>query len=494
MEKKEYYEEDGEIVINLAELRSDIFKGIRKYWWSGLILVALMAGLAVLIKWRSYTPMYQAKASFTIETKLASMVNTEEEEYGFNYDRGTASLMANAFPYVVSSSAMQDILKEKLQMDTINGTITATAIKNTNIFTISVISDNAQDAYNVVNAIVEDYPEIAKYVIGDTQLNMIQEPLKPELPYNDLALGKWALFGGLAGLGIWCLLVLIYAITRKTIRQESDIQKKLNKHCFGMLPIVKLDRKKSGEHTLLNIFEKRSGFRESINRIVTRILKDLKSENDKIIVVTSTAPNEGKTTVTVNIAVILSQRGNSVLLVDADLHKQNLSVYAANGYSFGLVDYYEDRVSAEEIIYHSEELNCDIITGQKNYDVSSAAVLSSKKTGDLLKKLSAEYDYILIDTPPCELLSDAVEISRYADSAIFVIRHDYEQVSHIMESMQNLYDSRIRIAGCIINGVSENTGSYGYGKYGYGKYGYGKYGYGKYGYGKYGYGKYGSDN
>lgn len=488
METNERYEENDDVAIDMGVLKRDIFKGIKKFWLLGLILIAVGAILVSVMSVVFYKPMYKAKVSFSISTNLSSSNVADEEEYGFYYSQNTAYLMANSLPYVLSSSIMQDVLKEDLNTENINGAISVTAIDNTNIFSVAVVSDQPQDAYDIVKAIVKDYPEIAQYVIGESQTNIIQEPVMPTEPYNEVSLVKASSIGALAGFTVWCVILLVYALTRNTIRKEDNIRNQLNKHCFGSLPIVRKRGQKNAESTVLDILDDKGGFRENMNSVTTRIVNKLKKGEDKIIVVTSALPGEGKSTFTVNLATSLGQRGNSVLLIDADLYKQNMYMYTKRDKeSFsGLVEYFEGVASINDIIYRAEELSCDVITGKMESQISTAAVLSSKKIGTLLGILRQRYDYIIIDTPPCEIMSDAAEISRYADKAIFVIRHDYAKVKHIMDAMQNLYDSKITISGCVLNGVSDDA--VGYGKYGYGKYGYGKYGYGKYGYGKYGYG------
>ena len=208
-----------------------------------------------------------------------------------------------------------------------------------------------------------------------------------------------------------------------------------------------------------------------------------------ILLITSAGEDEGKSVIAANLASALGQRGQSVVLVDADMYKSTISLSVQQNYGEflpGLRDYYLEDMDVEKMISHSEEMHCDIISSGMENGRTSVEILSSAQTGNLLKQLSEQYDYVIIDTPSCESLPDAVEISRYADAAIMVIRHDYSKVSRIMDAMENLYDSRIQIAGCVLNGMEKAAGG---GKYGYG---YGKYGYGKYGSGKYGYGGYGS--
>lgn len=117
----------------------------------------------------------------------------------------------------------------------------------------------------------------------------------------------------------------------------------------------------------------------------------------------------------------------------------------------------------------------------------------------LLDKLRDSYDLIIIDTPPCGLISDTEVIARAADAAVYVILQDTVRVSRIKEGLGNLLLANARVIGAVFNGAQSGlTGygeNYGYGAYGYyGKYGYG-YGYKHYGYGykNYGYG-YGEDN
>jgi receptor protein-tyrosine kinase len=124
-------------------------------------------------------------------------------------------------------------------------------------------------------------------------------------------------------------------------------------------------------------------------------------------------------------------------------------------------------------------------------DENSSGYFSSANIGNMFAELRNSYDYILVDTPPCGLISDALFIAQHADAAIFVMYQDAVRISRIRNTMDSLMTTDIRILGAVLNGTAQGISGYGYG-YGYGGYGYG-YGYGKYGYGKYGYGygKYG---
>lgn len=488
VDKRDFYEDEDEIIIDLGALLHDFIKGMRRFWWLGMLLFVLGAAGFALVSNVLYTPLYESKVSFTIVPGLKSD-GTESEEYAYDYSKSNASLMAETFPHILNSNAMQSILKADLGTDEINGEITAEAIENTNIFTVKVFSENAQDAYDIVQAVIKDYPEVAQYVIGDSQLNIIQEPVLAEEPYNEPSLIKNLVLGAVIGCFLFAVFLFVYAITRNTIRKEEDIQEKLNKNCFGVVPVVRKNLKDKHGEIVLSKLSVGNGFRENMISIATRINNEMKKQKAGILLITSAGEDEGKSVIAANLASALGQRGQSVVLVDADLYKSTISLSVQQNYGEflpGLRDYYLEDMDLEKMISHSEEMHCDIISSGMENGRTSVEILSSAQTGNLLKQLSEQYDYVIIDTPSCESLPDAVEISRYADAAIMVIRHDYSKVSRIMDAMENLYDSRIQIAGCVLNGMEKAAGG---GKYGYG---YGKYGYGKYGSGKYGYGGYGS--
>ena len=213
-----------------------------------------------------------------------------------------------------------------------------------------------------------------------------------------------------------------------------------------------------------------------------RILRNTvveKAGGKKTFLVTSTAPGEGKTTVCVNLALSLAQSGKRILIIDGDLRNQSIcrSLDIDTG----------DKAGCFILKTHLDNFNvmCFNVKGGDIWEY-----LQVEKISGMVKSVVDDYDMILIDTPPCGLVSDATIFSQVCDGAIYVILQDVIRLSRVCTSFENLLATDIPIIGCVINGFSGDF-SGGYGKYGYGKYGYGKYGYGKYGYGKYGYGRYG---
>jgi tyrosine-protein kinase Etk/Wzc len=214
------------------------------------------------------------------------------------------------------------------------------------------------------------------------------------------------------------------------------------------------------------------------------------------VMMTSFNPNAGKTFVTMNMAASVALKGSKVLLLDLDLRKATLSK-ALKLNREGFIGY----LNGKELDYHNtlkEVVENLYLMPVGTLPPNPAELLLSEKFVSLLDSLTKEFDYIFMDCPPVDIVSDTGIIAKYADMTVFVMRSGLFD-KRALPSVEELYqDGTYNKMAILLNGVEGNGRGYGYGKYGYGyggKYGYGyshSYGYGyghSYGYGSgYGYG------
>ena len=196
-------------------------------------------------------------------------------------------------------------------------------------------------------------------------------------------------------------------------------------------------------------------------------------EDKKIIVVTSSVPHEGKSSVSLNLAVSLTEAGKKVLFIDADLRKSMLAGrLKAIGRIQGLTHFLSKQEELEQILYNTDVPNLYIILAGA-VPPNPAELLGGTLFDELLIQVRQEYDYVIIDTPPLGSVIDSAVIARKCDGAILVI--ETEAVSHrfIQSVKQQLDKSGCPILGAVLNkvdfSVSEKYGRY-YGEYG-GQYG-----------------------
>ena len=469
MNEHEKYVEEDELVIDLSVFFYDLWIGFKKFWWIFLIICSAMASLNFYRVRSSYHPMYESKVSFTVSTLMG--YDESNTSYGFYYNQSTAEQLANLFPYVLQSDVMHGLVQEELNSSVVNGTVTAKAVPNSNLFTMKAVSSSPELSKQILQATLKHLPEVTKYIIGSTKLNIIQPVTTPQTPSNVPSYKKQVMMGVLVGMGISCVWLGLYALFRKTIRKEADLKEILNLKCLGCIPFLKFkEHKKKQIDTSVSVKNARATrmFEDSFQELALRLSRLSRKTNDHVFMVTSALPNEGKSTVIMNLAYMLADYGHKVLLMDLDL--RNLSLHSMLHVT-SQFDIDMQKPLKEHVV--SIEENLDYVGSNQMDTAHISEILSSdwlKKNIELLKE---DYDFILVDVPPCGLMNDALVVSSLCDGTLFVIRQDMAKQGQIIDAMQRVSSQGTPIVGGILNGMSGSMSHSGYNSYGYKKYGYG---------------------
>ena len=221
-------------------------------------------------------------------------------------------------------------------------------------------------------------------------------------------------------------------------------------------------------------------YNEAIKTLRTNL--QFSGSNLKTIMLTSSMPDEGKSDISMALAVSLAQIGKKVLFLDADIRKSILVVrYQLPREVNGLSQYLSGQKELDEILYHTNIENLDIIFSGP-YSPNPSELLEEDLFEELIEDAENTYDYVIIDTPPMANLIDGAIVARYCDGAVMVVESG--AISYRLEQKvkSQIEKSGCRILGVVLNKVDLSEDKY-YGRYGkYGKYSrYGKYGkYGKY--------------
>jgi capsular exopolysaccharide synthesis family protein len=202
-------------------------------------------------------------------------------------------------------------------------------------------------------------------------------------------------------------------------------------------------------------------------------------DDKKVIVLTSCTPDEGKSTVTLYLAMSLAEAGQKVLLIDADMRKSVMTGnFKVEGEVRGLTHFLSGQASLEEVICDTEINTLKMIFAGP-IPPNPAELLNAQLFRDLLKQARETYDYVLIDSPPLGSVIDSAIIAKSCDGAVIVIEAEVISYRFVQEIKLQLEKSNCPILGTILNKVDIRDQKY-YSRYyskKYGKY----YGYGKYG-------------
>ncbi len=288
----------------------------------------------------------------------------------------------------------------------------------------------------------------------------------------------------LVGLLIPGLYMLFVSIFKTKIDSKDDIDKISNNPVFGYIPEFPKDYSK------MIVFDKpRSQITEAYRTLRTNIkyvLNDIKVDGGNVILLTSSMPSEGKSINSFNIASVLSISGGKTLLVEFDLRKPRLAKMLDLNRSVGISTYFIGQTTLDESIQRTEFNNFDVLA-VGSMPPNPSEIVDSPRIKDMLTELRKKYDYIILDTPPVNLIADAQTLAKLADISLYVIRLGMT-ISNILKSSLVEMEQRSGVkVYFIVNGITTVMQKYGYSKYGYG-YMYGRKGYG-YGYG-YGVGDY----
>lgn len=494
-------------LIKLDVFAVDFWKGIKKLWWLAVLIITALSLFAFYNCKKNYVPQYMAQASFSISTIGSSTGASGASSYSSYYNSALAEQLSKTFGYIINSATMKQILIEQLGVSGLNGTISASNdVANAPLFTITVTSTSPEDAYNILCAVIENYPRLAQYVLGETSMSIYSPAQYPEKPYNDFSYKKSVTIATLVGVFVSCLIFALYAVSKKTVRKKDDIKELLNQKCIGEIPWVDVKKRSARSAGFITISERNADFSESFRYLKRRVVKRLDEDEKKVLAVTSSFPGEGKTTVSYNLALAIANSGKKVAVVDADFTRKSIQkCFDANFLRFGITDYINGDCAVEDLPVENETENLHIFFAGKK-DIKKIPNVPLFSLFDYLRK---SYDYIVVDVPPCGIVSDAAQIINLSDKTLFVIKQDYVPISKIFRSLRYIYDLNASVIGVAFNAVKTgfsgykgNYYSYGYsGKYGYYGKRYGYYGkrygyYGKrYGYsGKSGYGYGGYDS
>ena len=177
-----------------------------------------------------------------------------------------------------------------------------------------------------------------------------------------------------------------------------------------------------------------------------------------VIALTSCMPNEGKTTIAIELAKSLAEIGKKVLVIDADLRKSVIvRKYTKEQGVVGLSQYLSQQVTEEDILYHTQYDGLDMIfAGQ--YPPNPVELLGSVAFKEYIKSCKEKYDYVLIDTPPLGMVIDSAVVASACDSAIMIVNAGKIHRAQAIEVRDQLLRSGVRILGVVLNHADINKG------------------------------------
>lgn len=325
-------------------------------------------------------------------------------------------------------------------------------IEDTYVIKITVSHTDAQKAMQITKELSKVFLNEIEQIYHLDNIGVVDEAEIAKYPYNVNHIKDLILFFGL-GIMVSLVCVGLFYIFDNTLKKEEDIESYMQIKSLGNIPIYQ-DKKKE----IVNTNTAKSYITECMNTIRTNILYMNSAKEAKTVLVTSCTPREGKSWVSANLATSFAKINKKVLLVDADMRKGRAHKIFKVDNTQGLSNYLHDITGkAEEdislmkkYIQETDIANLHILTNGM-VPPNPSELIDSSNMKELIAMLKSVYDIIIVDAPPCKLVTDSILLSTILDSTILVVNAEKTKIKDLKEVIKSIKAVGGEIIGAILN-------------------------------------------
>ena len=301
-------------------------------------------------------------------------------------------------------------------------------------------------------------------------ISYAEVPRRPSSPKKARIVGAAWVFFTFFGI----VLVFLVEQLDSGFRSSEQIEDMTGVGTLSLIPLLTILRAGTRGPTDYVMKKPASSFAESLRTLFTGVLISRADGAPKSILVTSSLPEEGKTTIAVSLARLLARSGRQVLLVDADLRRSGAGKLFGLANEPGLVQLLGVSVGAfTEMIHRDPDSNLNVLPAGRGSPPNSSELLGSSRMQSLLPMLCDTYDLVIVDSPPVHVVSDARILARMVDTTVFVVRWAAIRREVATLALRQIVESGASLAGVALSMVNvRKNARYGYGDSGY-YYGYG---------------------
>jgi polysaccharide biosynthesis transport protein len=433
---------------------------LRRRWMSVLIIALLTLALASVVtlvmpkKYTATTRLFFAVAGNSV-SDLAQGSSFAEKQMSSYAEVATSPLVLEPVVQQLALPVTAVELADSLE---------ATVPPDTVIIEIAATDPDPSQAARIADAVGAELAKAAgglspsqkdgSEAVRATTLAVAERPTEPSSPNILRNLGLGLVLGLLLGTGI---AVLRHLLDTK-VRSEQDVRALTDSPILG---VVAFDQKVPNHPVILRD-EPLAAPSEAVRRLRTNLQFIDVANKPKSIVISSSIPAEGKSTIAVNLAVSVADTGARVILVDADLRRPSVADYVGIEGNVGLTTVLIGRADVEDVVQPLGTTTLDLLPAGQ-IPPNPSELLGSPAMAGLLDRLTASYDMVLLDSPPLLPVTDAAVLSKMASGALLVVGVDRIHRPQLEESLGSLKTAGAHVFGIVVNKIDRReVGRYSY--------------------------------
>lgn len=446
---------------NLLTIVKCIIKDILQRWILIVAVMIVFGSVFDFMKTVTYVPQYGTSMTATLSGGEDTFKNIDKVQ---SY--------VNTLDYLMNSNNAKSYVKKKMPISKTTYKAEVT-LKQANVVKIKVTADTKREAYFSIKLLNDWYRENTERYSFPYNITVLKESKFSTKPVNPNSHIKNFLIGAVgSGFVLSCLLGL-YFFLRDTIKSEEEVENKLDTRLYAKLPfeVKKREDTRNKKAILITSLKTSFFFRESMNKLRSKVEASSDKHGYKSFMITSAYENEGKSSVSANLALALAKNGHKTILVDTDFNKPAVfKIFDLDG-SKSLNKAIEGTSSWRSQVV-SDRSGLDLLPCSQD-SLKSEILTNSKKLDEIMKELREEYDFVIVDTSPAYLLNEPMAMNELVDATLFIVRQDYATSDVINETVKRLTYVKDNVLGVVFkNVVSDgNKGTSNYNnRYGYNKY------------------------
>lgn len=466
-----------ETAIDLYCMITDVVKE-----WLSILLLTIAAGLVAYVVLSNFRPLdYATTATMVVRNmdEENNSGNTGTDVYeNLNYGADSASRLKN----ILESKELKDTVAKELGLKEFEGKTSAQTLGESNLLEITVRSKSPYISYKEAESILNNYTRFSGDLVGGTELTVLERPKVQEKPEHPLENVKYSILFSALVFAIVCAALAVMSYMRDTVHNSAEVESKIDAKLLATILHEEKHRRGKrrigGDKASILITDPVTSFRytEDMRKLAARIVNEMSEKKQKVLLVSSAMENEGKSTVSANIALAMAQISPRVILIDMDFRKPSMYkiLNMQDSKFMDLGEIIEKKINPNSGSF-SEEVRamlCEVPGTALSCVLCRKAVPQAvEKYSELLRsimeELKKEADFIIIDTAPISLVSDAEELATIADTSVIVIRQHWVEAKEINDTIDAL-GGRERVLGCVFNNARKGnvggaTSEYGYG-------------------------------
>ena len=449
--------EKGSIRIDLVKL----FRFILKRVWIVILCAAIGFGGYYLYTVNMKTDMYTASGTMYVYNGNPNLVNYQ---YTSVNDLNSAVQLLDTYMVVVKSAKVMNAVAERLSVqypgitpEIISKTLSMGSVSGTGVLKVNCRTTDAQLSADICNAVLDVAPQEIIRVVSAGGIEIIDYAVTPLLPDSRSPVRK-GIIGALAGMVLAGGFLLVLFLMNHRITAAKELADNFTPPVLASIHRDKANSSDPGKFMISGGTPMET--LDSYGKLRMNLLYTLAGKDKRAVVITSSIAGEGKSTIAANLAISCAMGGKRVLLVDSDLRRAcQKEIFKYPGALQGLSECLVGDCEWEDCLLKTSWENLAVLPSGK-LPPNPAELLSIDRMGALLDEMQEEFDLVLLDMPPINVVSDPLSVSAQVAGCLFVTRQNYSDLRDIRKALIAAEMTGMEVLGFVFYGEKLHDESY----------------------------------